>query len=679
MTGLAPAQRTLMFPYVVGTAEPDRAGPGDRSAVTVPLDSEARSYRWRRVALLLIGIIGSCISIGMFAAIGGWEKHVAELRFYSEARDRLRTINSGLNDATDLLWSMRAYFETTRHPVTRAEYVAFSAALRSRVVGMRDTGWTPRVTAAERGAFEREVQASGQPDFQIVERGADGKLVRAAERAEYFPILYSDPDEINRPIMGFDLGSESTRKAALERARATDLPAATPPLQLINGKRPIGGLLSFIPVKSLAAAAGGAPAPIAGFVLGAFETDAMIHNILDTKLNLGDLDLYVFDPKGAEAHRLIYWQTASGWPVPDDVSLLSGLHWQGKLELVDQQWNAIFVPSLALTQGLTSRAAIAVLVGGLIATGALVAYLWSAFRRTRRLEMLTINLRETTEELRRNGMQLNHLARHDALTGLPNRMAFRDDVAGFLRRIRRGQSLAVLYLDLDRFKSVNDTLGHPVGDRLLNDVADRLRSVVREVDTITRLGGDEFAIAQSGVEQPRSADILAQRLIETLSQPYDIGGQVVAVGASVGITLADHNDLDVDQLLRRADMALYVAKRDGRGTWRWFEPAMDFEAQMRRGLEMDLRDAIENGRLELYYQPRINIADGRVSGFEALLRWHHPRRGLLTPGGLHAMRRRYRPDRAGRGLGAAYRAQRGRRLAARRAGCGEPVTAANGA
>ena len=145
-------------------------------------------------SLLLIGIVGVCASIGMFAAIDGWQKHVAELRFYSEARDRLRTINSGLNDATDLLWSMRAYFESMRHPVSRAEYLAFSAALRDRVVGLRDTGWAPRVTAGERDAFEHEVQASGLPDFQIVERDADGKLVRAADRAEYFPILYSDPE-----------------------------------------------------------------------------------------------------------------------------------------------------------------------------------------------------------------------------------------------------------------------------------------------------------------------------------------------------------------------------------------------------------------------------------------------------------------------------------------------------
>ena len=621
-----------MFPRAAGEAEPDRTGAGDRGAVTDPRNQGARSYRWRWVVLLLIGIVGSCISIGMFAAIDGWDKHVADLRFSSEARDRLRIINSGLSDATDLLWSMRAYLETMRHPVSRDEYVAFSSALRSRVVGLRDTGWAPRVTAAGRDTFERDVRAAGIPDFQIVERGADGKMVRAAEREEYFPVVYSDPSEINRPILGFDLASERIRKDVLDRARTTDRPAATPPLRLMNMLRPNGGLLSFIPVRQRDTAAGSMPAPIAGFVLAAFETETMIRNILDTKMTLGDLDLYVFDPNGAEGHRLIYWQTYSGWPVPDDTSLLAAPHWQGTLALVDQQWSAIFLPSAATVPHFATGPAIALLVGGLSATGALVGWLWSSFRRTRHLEMLTINLRETTEELRRNGMQLNHLARHDALTGLPNRMAFRDDVAGFLRRMRRGQSLAVLYLDLDRFKAVNDTLGHPVGDQLLNEVAERLRSVVREVDTITRLGGDEFAIAQSGVDQPRSADLLAQRLIETLSQPYEIGGHMVVVGASVGVTLADHNDVDVDQLLRRADMALYAAKHSGRGTWRWFEPAMDAEAQLRRGLEMELRGAIEQGGLELYYQPRVSIAEGRMSGFEALLRWHHPHLGLLAPG-----------------------------------------------
>ncbi len=273
-----------------------------------------------------------------------------------------------------------------------------------------------------------------------------------------------------------------------------------------------------------------------------------------------------------------------------------------------------------------------VLASGWLMTISIVCYLWFSLSRTRELEILTANLHATTEELRRNGAQLDHLARHDVLTGLPNRIAFRDNVASGLRRVRRGQALAVMYLDLDRFKAVNDTLGHPVGDRLLCEVAERLREVVREADTITRLGGDEFAIAQFGAEQPRASESLARRVIERLSQPYQIDGHQAAVGVSIGITMADHDDVDVDQLLRRADMALYAAKREGRGTWRRFEPEMDHEAQTRRGLEMDLRYTLEHGGFELLYQPRVSIADGRVRGVEALLRWHHPERGLVMPG-----------------------------------------------
>lgn len=621
-----------MFLRGAGTATSDRHEPGDPAAVTERRGSDATGHRRRYIVILLTALVGSFASVGMFLDIDGWQKHVAGLRFASEARDHLQTINSGLMDATDLLWSMRAYFESMHHPVTRAEYQTFSARLRGRVVGLRDTGWAPRVTAAERDAFEREIQATGLPDFQIVERDADGKLVPAGERAEYFPILYSEPGEINRPVLGFDLASESMRNRVLARARATDRPAATPPLRLMNAARPNGGVMSFIPVNREHAAAGDAAAVLAGVVLGAFETEAMIQNILATKLNLVGLDMYVFNPKGPPGDRLIYWHSATRQPAPTEASLLAAPHWRGTLELVDQQWDAVFALSGAADSAVANRSAFTVLAGGLITTASIVAYLWLSLRRTRHLEVLMTNLRETTEQLRRNGAKLDHVARHDALTGLSNRISFRDDVAACLRRTRRGQSLAVLYLDLDRFKVVNDTLGHPVGDRLLREAADRMREEVREVDTITRLGGDEFAIAQSGADQPRAADTLARRLIDALSRPYDIDGDRVAVGASIGITLADRDDQDVDQLLRRADMALYAAKREGRGTWRWFEPAMDLEAQARRGLEMDLRRAMEQGEFELDYQPRVSIADGQVRGCEALLRWHHPARGLVLPG-----------------------------------------------
>jgi diguanylate cyclase (GGDEF)-like protein len=567
----------------------------------------------------------------MCLAIWSWQTRVAELRFTSLAGDHLQTINAELKGAIDLQYSMRAYFESLDRLPTPIEYQAFSGSLRERVVGLRDTGWAPRVTAADRDAFEQEVRVFGMPGFQILERNDAGKLVRAQDRPEYFPIMYSDPGAINRDILGFDLASETMRSGAIARARATDRPAATPPLRLANQLRPNGGMVSFIPIGGRGDSASEGARPIGGVILGAFETGAMIENILATKLKLRGLDVYVFDPNGAPGNRLIYWHSASGTPPPAEAPVLAGLHWQGTLELVDQRWGAVFVPSKGFDRSGFGWIPLAVLAVGLTMTGLIVLYLLFSLRRTQRLERLTKKLRETTTELRRNGVKLDYMARHDALTGLPNRIMFRNEVAGGLRRARRGQDLAVLYLDLDRFKAVNDTLGHPIGDLLLCEVADRLRDTVREMDAITRLGGDEFAVAQSGVEQPRSAEALAHRLIDTLSRPYTISSHRVVVGVSIGITVAGREDADVDHLLRRADMALYAAERDGRGTVRCFDPAMDLDAQARRGLEMELRNALETGGLELYYQPQVGIADGQVHGFEALLRWCHPGRGVVLP------------------------------------------------
>jgi diguanylate cyclase (GGDEF)-like protein len=595
-------------------------------------------HRWRYAIIILTGIVGGLAAIGMYAAIRGWQAHVAELRFTSLARDDLQTINSGLRDATDLLYSMRAYFESLDHRPSRDEYLAFSKSLRERLVGLRDTGWAPRVTSARRDRFEQEIRASGFPDFQIVERNEAGKLVRAQDRPEYFPILYSDPSEVNRPILGFDLASESMRSSVIARARATERPAATPPLKLVNIQRPNGGVMSFITISRQAEAPGdgpqpaAGPQPVAGVVLGAFETATMIESILAEKVRLLGLEMYVFDPAAPPGNGLIYAHADAAGPVPQEASLLAGTHWLGTLELVDQRWDAVFVPSAAFEPGVANWTAAAVLALGLILTASLVGYLWFSLRQTQQLEGLTSSLHETTEELRRNGAKLDHMARHDALTGLPNRVAFREAVADGLRRVRRGQGLAVMYLDLDRFKMVNDTLGHPVGDLLLCEVARRLREGVREVDTITRLGGDEFAVAQFGVDQVTTAETLGRRLIEALSKPYDLSGHHVVVGASIGITLAGRDDLDVDQLLRRADIALYAAKRDGRGVCRCFEPSMDRHAQAWRGLEMDLRHALAHGDFELYYQPQVTIADGHVRGFEALLRWRHADRSLVLPG-----------------------------------------------
>jgi diguanylate cyclase (GGDEF)-like protein/PAS domain S-box-containing protein len=239
---------------------------------------------------------------------------------------------------------------------------------------------------------------------------------------------------------------------------------------------------------------------------------------------------------------------------------------------------------------------------------------------------------EDITEMRKAEAQITYLARHDALTGLPNRTLFRERMEQALRRVSRGEQLAVLCLDLDHFKDVNDSLGHPIGDELLEAVARRLNDCVREIDTVARLGGDEFAILQVGGHgQPGEATALASRIVEVVGKPYDLKGHQVVVGTSVGVSIAPADGADPDQLLKNADMALYRAKSDGRGTYRFFEAAMDAQAQARRALELDLRAALMKGEFELYYQPIHDLGSNRIISFEALVRWNHPLRGMVAP------------------------------------------------
>jgi diguanylate cyclase (GGDEF)-like protein len=200
-----------------------------------------------------------------------------------------------------------------------------------------------------------------------------------------------------------------------------------------------------------------------------------------------------------------------------------------------------------------------------------------------------------------------------------------------LTSVNRGNSLAVHSLDLDRFKDVNDTLGHPVGDALLQEVARRLQNGLRDGDLVARLGGDEFAIIQLNIQRPEDSGDLAQRLIKSIAAPYLIEGNHIVVGASVGVTIAPVDGRNAVQLLKNADLALYRAKSQGRGTFSFFEQEMDIRQQARLQLEKQLRGALENGEFEVYYQPLFNILANRICGFEALLRWHHPTRNMVPP------------------------------------------------
>ncbi|MBB4200579.1 diguanylate cyclase (GGDEF)-like protein/PAS domain S-box-containing protein [Rhodoblastus sphagnicola] len=227
--------------------------------------------------------------------------------------------------------------------------------------------------------------------------------------------------------------------------------------------------------------------------------------------------------------------------------------------------------------------------------------------------------------------RIAHLAHHDGLTGLPNRTLFRERLEAELARAHRGRGFAVLLIDLDRFKDVNDTLGHPVGDALLREVAARLKAELRDTDTLARLGGDEFVIVEADTDEPHNATALAQRIIAAIERPFDLEGHQVCVGASVGIAVAPSDGLDPDALVKAADMALYRAKADGRGCLRFFEPEMDARMQLRRALESDLRRALAAQEFDVFFQPIVSVSSRRVSCLEALVRWRHPERGLIPP------------------------------------------------
>jgi diguanylate cyclase (GGDEF)-like protein len=238
---------------------------------------------------------------------------------------------------------------------------------------------------------------------------------------------------------------------------------------------------------------------------------------------------------------------------------------------------------------------------------------------------------EDITERRQSDERIAHLAHYDALTDLPNRVLFNEQLKRELACVAPDRRLAVLYIDIDEFKSVNDSLGHMIGDELLKALAVRLRACVREGDFVARLGGDEFAIVRTAVKTPDDVSELVTRVLDAIREPCECLGHQLTTDASIGIALAPQHGSDLDQILKNADLAMYAAKAAGRRTYRFFEPDMDVQVQARRKLEMDLRQAISDRALEVYYQPCVSLGDNRITGCEALLRWRHFERGMISP------------------------------------------------
>jgi diguanylate cyclase (GGDEF)-like protein len=438
----------------------------------------------------------------------------------------------------------------------------------------------------------------------------------APEQDEYFPIYYSSKETPDSKLYGFNLlDNNGPRQKMLETARDGNRIVASRTLLVRSGAGDRRGFLVVLPIYRF-----GRPFDtlnerrqnLEGFVLGIFQVGVMVDAILaDTA---PAVDIYFFEPDALSSDMPVHVHSSRLRSMPAGPLFLGQLtaapHWSGDLAANGRHWKLI-VPRPQLSIIHSHDRAWVIFSACLLISGLVVAYMWKSFRYAGRL---------------------NELARTDPLTGLANRRVFEERLrATFASSRRNGSLFAVHFVDLDSFKDINDTMGHAAGDLLLRAVVARLKKLVRQTDLVARFGGDEFAVLQADANNSVSTATLAQKIIDALAAPFMIEGNEVFITASIGIASYSPDIPSFDAMMIQADLALYRAKDDGENCFRSHSHELDQQLRLRITLAEELRAGIERGELELFYQPQVEIGSRRILGLEALVRWNHPKRGLLTP------------------------------------------------
>ncbi|PDT86983.1 histidine kinase [Bradyrhizobium sp. Y36] len=591
-----------------------------------------RMTGWWRVAPLLglyrpalVAVaVGLLFSVAGAAAVARWEDRVNRIEFENAAETEAIVMQNGMGEYISRLVALRTLFESTNDEVTRNEFETFSARLFERHPGMLRIAWLPRVNRKERAEYEAAAITDGVSGYRIKSLQGEG-FATAPQSDEYFPVFYSTQPKTSS-VYGMDYATVPERRAVLERARDNDRVAAirTRLFEPREGGR-LPDVLVAVPVYAKGTSretVADRRRNLAGFVVGVFDLPLLIQGIRVTTGASPAVSMNVYPPFTAQIVSLEqmlpdYSSSAAAPQSMRDVA--RALHWSGGLKIGDTEWQVRAVPTAGGPLESTYDRAGAVLIVGMLLTLSLSTYLMLASRNSRRLSLANRRVLE--------------LAQTDILTGLPNRAFFLTRLDEMNSQLGvRGLPFSILMLDLDRFKNVNDSLGHGAGDALLRQVAHRLKSSVRASDVLARLGGDEFAIIQeAGTDQRACSTELAARIAKLLTEPFLLPGHRVEIGTSIGIAIAPDHGSDQEQLLKKADLALYRSKSAGRNCFTIYDEAMSAELEARNTLEGDLRDAIAQCQLEVHYQPFIDALSGARRGFEALVRWRHPTRGLIPP------------------------------------------------
>jgi diguanylate cyclase (GGDEF)-like protein len=575
---------------------------------------------------LVAAVIGLLLSLIAAYAVGRWEQRVTKAEFEGVAATELIVLQNGINEYLSRLLTLRTLFESDNEDLTRSEYEVFSGRLFENHLGILRVNWLPKINRKERGDYEAAAVSDGIAGYQIKSLAADGGVTPPAPQSnQYFPVFFSTEPKTSA-VYGLDYSTDPVRWATLERARDNDAVAVQPTKLLydVNGTH---GVLVSVPVYVKGTSRTTIPdrrRNLAGYVVGIFDLAQLLHSIRTAAAASSDIAINVYPPDlgrsaGPQYRSVPDYSSAPQTPQSID-AFATGTRWLGALRIGDANWQVQAIP--AAGGRLTARydRALIVLTAGLIVTLFMVVYLVLASRNSRQIELANRRVLD--------------LAQIDTLTGLPNRAVFLEQLEAAVdaRERPHGDNFSVLLLDLDRFKNVNDSLGHAAGDALLREVANRLRSVLRSTDVLARLGGDEFAIIHAGCDDQRTGSIdLATRICKRIAEPFLLLGRQVEVGTSIGIAMVPEHGSDREQLLKKADLALYRSKSAGRNCFTLYDEAMSAELEARNTLESDLRDAIARCHFEVHYQPFYDVQSGQRRGLEALVRWRHPTRGLIPP------------------------------------------------
>jgi len=571
---------------------------------------------------IMVALIGCLLSLVAWSAVAKWEEQLAQDAFRKGAALQVLRLQTGMDDYMNNLSALRAMFAADRDGVSRAEFDIFTAGLPDKRKAILTYGWAPRVPAAERMAHERAAARDGIAGYRIVpshQNAPSGPQQRA--KTEFFPVAY-----LNHPRLpgnfGVDLQDGGIYQRPLDLARDGDLMAASGNIRLAPGLADRNGFFVALPVYAQGLPHGTIAerrANLKGFVFGSFQFKVMIDAILADMKSAFTYALFETVVAPGDRPGLVH----AGGPGKtrfgsQSETMPSGPSLTGEVSTGDRQWRVVVTPGASDSTLLRYNRAWIILFAGLLITALIVAYMAKALRQVRRLRIAK--------------ERALALALTDPLTGLANRRAFMERLTTSFEAVSHGEPpFAVHLIDVDEFKNVNDTLGHATGDMLLAKIATRLAGAVGSDSLLARFGGDEFAILQPNVISASQAEALAERISQAIAAPFEIEGVDLRIATSIGIALHSDRVDGPKTIVMQADLALYNAKDEGRGCIRFHCVEFDRHVHLRVNLAEELRAGIDRGELELYYQTQVELGTGRILGMEALVRWNHPVRGLVSP------------------------------------------------